>query len=257
MSALFVKPLPFTLAGTSTVVAGSVANLNNDEPGMAWRSGLTSPYVIVDLGPTVPAYNYVALFGANLRASDTVRITTGTTNTGTGGYAGAALPAFTGSKDETTTTKAIFKLPASRTDRFVRIELSAPSHPDNFVQFTRLVIGSAIVTDGIAYDAEQGFETQSIITTGPGYRSKDELPSLDSWKLSTGWINNDSWRNQWMPMLRYASRGNGLLFIPDDTNPAYYQSDALYGFVSGNSVGGKAQAWNVWRFEGKLISYGA
>jgi hypothetical protein len=209
---------------------GSVANLSNDTPGLAWRFGLTAPHLIIDLGASPVSYDHVALFGANLRATDTVRVQTGATTTGTGAYDSTPIAAYTGFKDATTSTKVVIKLPALRTERYIRIDLSAPAHPSGYVQFSRLIIGAATVTDGVDYDAEQGFEAQSVITTGPGYRSVDAYAPLDSWKLSTGWISDESWRTQWAPMLRYAALGGGILFIPDNQTPANYQNDALFGF---------------------------
>ena len=65
MSALFVSPLSFNAASTSPApLAGSVANLANDIPGLAWSFGLTSPYLIVDLGPNAVSYDTVALVGS-------------------------------------------------------------------------------------------------------------------------------------------------------------------------------------------------
>lgn len=256
MSVVFVRPLPFTAASTSpSPLAGSVAFLSNDETGLGWRYGLTAPFLIVDLGANPVAYDYVALFGANLRASDTVQVRTGTTNAGTGGYAGTAQAAFTGTKDASTTSKVIIKLPSTRTERYVRIDLSGAGHPDGFLQFTRLAIGAAIKNDGIEIGAKQSFESQSIITTGPGWRSVDNYGTLDAWKISTSWIKDTDWRATWVPLLRYAGAGGGLMFIADDSTPATWQNDALFGFLTQTAEGSWDGA-NVLRFETKLIAYG-
>lgn len=256
MSVVFVRPLPFTAAATSPApLGGSVANLANDQPGLGWKFGLTGAYLIVDLGASPAPYNYVALFGSNLRARDTVAIQTGTTTAGTGGYTGTAQAAYVGSKDDATSTKTIIKLPSNRTERYVRIDLTGTSHPDGFLQFSRLVIGAAVANDGIEIGAKQSFESQSIITTGPGWRSVDNYGSLDSWKISTSWIKDTDWRAVWAPLLRYASAGGGLMFIADDSTPATWQSDALFGFLTQTAEGSWDGA-NVVRFETKLIAYG-
>lgn len=255
MSAIFVRPLPFTATETSPLpLGGSVANLNNDKPNMVWRFGLDAPYLIIDLGSTARSYNYVALLGANLRASDTVRIRTGTGTTGTGSFDGTARAAYVGEKDEETTTKAIYPLPATRGERFVRIDLAAPSHPDGFVEFSRLVVGMSVEGEGIELGAEQSFETQSVIATGPGFRNTDVYESLDAWKVSTPWIKAADWRTTWAPFLRYASRGHGVLFIADDTTPATWQNEAIFGFLT-NTATGKWDNANLVRFETKLIAY--
>lgn len=256
MSVIFVRPLPFTAATTSPQpLGGSVAELNNDQAGLGWRFGLAGAYLIVDLGASPAPYNYVGLFGSNLRASDTVTIQTGTTTAGTGGYAGTAQPAYIGLKDEATTTKTIIKLPTLRAERYVRIDLTGAGHPDGFLQFTRLVIGSAVANDGIEIGAKQSFDTQTIVYTGPGWRSIDRYGSLDAWKVSTAWIKDTDWRANWAPLLRYASAGNGLMFIANDSTPENWQSDALFGFFDGTTEG----SWdgsNVVRFETRIIAYG-
>jgi hypothetical protein len=252
MSAIFVRPAPFTPGTSTTPLAGSVANLGNDHPGLVWRAGVSS-YIVVDLG-TGASYDHVGLFGSNLRDTDTVQIRTGTASSGIGNYAGTAIPAFIGFKDDAATSKAIFKLPTTRSERFVRIDLSAPSHPDGYVQFSRLVIGTAVSSIGISFDAEHGFEGQSVITTGPGYRSVDAYAPLDSWKFSTGWITDTSWRSEWAPMMRHASAGGGLMMIVDDAAPTNWQTDAVYGHLSG-TASGKAEAFNKWRVESKITAY--
>ena len=257
MSAIFVRPLPFTAtAGSPQPLAGSVANLANDKPNMVWRSEAES-YLIIDLGSNMTGrtYNYVALFGANLRAFDTVSISTGTGVSGTGSYDGEARRAYVGDKDEGTTTKAIFKLTSMRSERYMRIDIDAGTHPDGFAQFSRLVVGMSVEGEGIELGAEQSFETQSPITTGPGYRNTDRYDSLDAWKISTPWIKAADWRSTWAPFLRYASRGDGVMFIADDTTPETWQNDSIFGFLTSTATG-KWDNANLVRFETKLIAYG-
>lgn len=255
MSAIFVRPMPFTAATTSPApLAGSVVRLGNDQPNLMWRFGLTGAYLIIDLGAAPSAYQFVGLFGANFRATDTVQIRTGTTTTGIGAYAGTAQAAFTGTKDPTSTTTSIFRLPTARSERYMRIDLAAPSHPDGYVEFARLVVGAPIDTGGLGFGAEHSFEGQSVVTTGPGYRSVDPYPTLDAWKISTDWIDETPWRTVWAPMLRYAAAGNGVMFIPNDETPATWQSDALFGFMTSTATG-KWEAANKVRFETKLIAF--
>lgn len=256
MSAVFVRPLPFTAASTSpTPAGGSVLHLANDNYGTGWRFGFSGAYLIVDLGPDPVAYNYVALFGANFTAADTVQIRTGTDTNAVNGYSGAALPAYLGTKDASTTTKAIVKLASTRTERYVRIDIVASGHTDSYLQFSRLVIGQAILADAIELGAEQTFETQSVIETGAGWRNTDDYASLDAWKFSTSWIDETAWRSTWSPMLRYASRGRGIMFIADDSRPTTWQNDTIFGFLVSTATG-KWDAYNCLRFEAKLIAYG-
>jgi hypothetical protein len=107
---------------------------------------------------------------------------------------------------------------------------------------------------GIAFDAEHGFESQSVVTTGPGYRSVDAYSTVDSWKFSTGWITDASWYGEWAPLMRYASAGSGIMFVADDSTPNVWQNNACYGFLTG-TASGKAEAYNKWRVDSKIIAF--
>lgn len=257
MSALFVTPLSFTAASTSpTPLLGTVANLANDVPGLAWTFGLTTPYLIVDLGVNAVSYDTIALVGSNLRSTDTVQIRTGTTSTGIGNYAGTASAAWTGTKPSVAKAMSIYQLGTARTERYVRIDLSAPSHPDGQVQFWRLVIGKAVTTAGVNYDAEIGFQDQSIITTGPGYRSVDEYDVFVSWKFRTDYISEALWRSDWNPMLRTVGNRRGVLFVADDQHPEYFQTDAIFGCLTSNASG-KRSGYNAWALEATVTALAA
>lgn len=253
MSATFVYPLPFTAAsGSPAPVLGSLENLANDQPGMAWRGALTG-YLIIDLGANPVVYDHVALFGSNLRASDTVRVQGGSTATGTGGFDTGAVVAFTGIKDATTTTKTIIPLGVDRSHRYLRIQITATGHPDGYAQFTRLIVGKSISVEAISNGAQQGFEGQSTILTAPGYRSVDRRASFDSWKVSMS-FNFDQWRSQWAPLMRNLSAGDSVLFIPDTTTPNTWQNDAIFGAFTTPTVV-DLPAFNFASFDGKIVAY--
>ena len=95
MSALIVRPLPFTeVIGGNANPLTPVSYMLTDHPAIVWRSAnLTSVFFIVDMGSAPVAYDTVALIGSNLRATDTVRVQTGTTATGIGG-ASALVSAY-------------------------------------------------------------------------------------------------------------------------------------------------------------------
>jgi len=253
MSAIIVRPLPFSAASTSPApLAGSVANLNVDHPAFVWRFGLTAPYLIVDLGAGALAYDWVALAGCNLRAGDAVQIRTGTTDIGTGGYTGSLRSAYAGAKGDLSTTDAIFKLGSTRTERYIRLDIVANGHPDGFVQVQRLIVGAGIVASGVSYDAEMSFVDQSIITAGSGYTAIDEFDVLTAWKLRVPFIGEASWRSEWYPLLQYAGNKRCVLFIPDDSTPENWQTDAIFGRFN-TSATGKAEGFNAWAWEGSII----
>lgn len=252
MAALFIPPLPFSAAATAPApLAGSVANLNIDTSGLVWRFGLTTPYVIVDLGAGTLAYDTIAIVGSNLRASDTVQVRTGASNTGIGGYAGSAVAAWTGTKLDIETAITLIRLGATRTERYVRIDLAATSHPDGFVQFQRLVIGKAVATNGIGFDCEMVFEDRSEITTFLSGSSVDEGDVLTGWKFSTGWITDADWRANWYPLMKRFGQKKAILFIPYDSAPD--QTDMVFGRLTSQAKG-KSEFYNAWRVEGTITA---
>lgn len=252
MSALFVRPLNFAaVAGTTTPTTGAVISLN-DDTAMAVSLPTTS-YIIIDLGASVVAYDTIALVATNLRATDTVQVQTGTSPTGTGGYSGTATAAWSGTKPDTATAKAIVKLPSTRTERYVRIDFSAPSHPDTYVRVVRLVIGAAIVTQGVAFDAEMSVIDRGIVTSGPGFATVDIYDMVIAWKISCGWIPDAIFRQNFAPMFLWGGISRAILFVVDDTQPANWQTDATFGRWNSNPVM-KLEAANLNRVEGTLTS---
>lgn len=235
MGALFVKPLSFTVtaANESTLLPASNANL--DEPALVYRSNnLTTPYVILDMG-TSASYDTVAIMGSNLRATDTVQIRTGTTNTGIGNYAGSATAAWTGTLPESSTAKAIFKLSATRTERYVRIDFVATSHPDGYVQAQRIVVGKALALSngaGVDLGHSVSFMDQSVRFDGAGWSSYDRYDVLPVLKLSVSMVGETDWRNDWFGFLQTVGQNRAFLVVPDDATPANWQVDAVFGRVS-------------------------
>lgn len=250
MAALFALPLRFTPAATTPApLAGSASYLANDVAGQVWR-GATASYFVIDLGANAVAYDTIALVGTNLRPTDTVRIRMGATDTGTGAY-DQATDAYAGAYAPG--AMAIFRLPAERTERYVRIDIVAPGHPDAFVQVGRLVVGKAITTLGIAPSSKQVFDDDSVRTRGPGYTTVDEYPTYVTWQISCAMITDDDWLGKWNPFLRRAGNKRGILFIPETALPERWQGMAIYGTIEG-SASGSGESFNSWRFESTIRS---
>lgn len=256
MRALFVSPLPFvgtTATGIAAPIAGSVDFLNDDRPGLVWR-GATNGALVIDLGPDPVAYDTIALIGTNLRASDTVRVQTGSAPDTMNGYDSTAKPAWTGKKPKRLSAKTVIKLAAPRSERFVRVTFSATNHPSGYVQFQRLVIGEAVSTYGIEFGAKVNFEDRSVITTGPGFTSVDRYDVLPSWEISTTAITDEEWRTKWAPLLLEAGSSAGILFVRDEKAPETFQTDALFGRITSKAYG-EAKAYNWWTFAGTILAF--
>lgn len=228
MSAIFVRPSDFTVVSANQAATGAALNTSLDEPGMVWRSNnLSGVYVIIDLGANAGTYDTVAIVGSNLRASDTVQLRTGTSASGTGAF-DIGAPAFIGNKPDGWSTKTIFRI-GDRSERYIRLDISAPGHPAGFVEVQRIVIGKAITTLGIDIDAEQTVIDQSNITTVGGYDIIEEAPAKMGWKFSMSWVNDDSWRNEWLSFATKVRKVQPVLFVPFFEDASTWQQDAVFG----------------------------
>lgn len=250
MAALFALPHRFTPAATTpTPLAGSVAYLANDVAGQVWR-GAVSSYFVIDLGSRPVTYDTIALVATNLRPTDSVRVQTGTTDSGTGSL-DLITPAYDG--DYAAGAMVVVRLPANRSERFVRIDITAPGHPDAYVQVTRLVVAKAITTLGISPSSKQTFDDDSVRGRGPGYTTVDEYPTYVTWQVSCAMITDDDWLTKWNPFLRRAGNKRGILFIPETEMQSRWQSMAIFGLIEG-SASGSGESFNSWRFEATIRS---
>lgn len=257
MAGLFVKPLDFTVYSANQNTIAPASNANLDEPGLVWRSNnLTSVTIILDMG-TSASYDTVAIIGTNLRATDTVEIDTGTTNTGTGSYNGSATAAWSGTLPESSTAKAIFKLPATRTERYVKLTFVATSHPDGYVQAQRIVIGKALsLTNGAGVDLqhEVGFLDQSVPYTGAGWRSYDRYATLPSLKLTVSMIGDSDWRTSWFGFLQTVGQNKGILVVPNDAIAANWQAEAIFGSIT-DKVNAQAVGYDMRRTDLTITAF--
>lgn len=252
MSAVFVEPLPFAVVSGNQNAQALIANAGVDVPTLVWRSStLSTVHAIIDLGAGA-TYDTVALVGTNLRATDTVRVRTGATNTGIGGYDSGLTAAFTGDLPRGTSAKVIRRFDA-RSERYVRIDIIAAGHPANFTSVQRIVVGKAIIDLGIDYGAEQGFTDQSKIETGDGWTDVTRYPVLTRWKVKLSSISDSAWRREWFPFLQSVGKSRGFLIIPMDDDPATFQSDVIFGRAISDFAGGIG-AWNLRSIELNILA---
>lgn len=254
MSALFVAPLAFTNANSPAPIDGTtVDHLNNDRPGLIWRGSLASASFTIDLGPDPVEYDTIALIGSNLRASDGVRVQTGTT-TDVSGYDSGTVAAWEGKKHKGQTAKTIVGLTAVRTDRYVRVTITATGHPSGYVQAQRFVVGKATRTYGIKFGAKVNFEDRSVITTGPGFTDVDRYDVIPAWDITTTGITDRAWREEWHPLLIEVGSSFGLLFVRDHRSPDTWQTDAVYGRIT-SKASGEAVNFDSWAFTGTIMAF--
>lgn len=252
MKALFVAPLPFA-AVSGTTIAGSVENLNDDHPAYIWRASVTGSFVI-DLGPDPVEYDTIALVGSNLRATDTIRVITSTTPDGNDGYDGDRVNAWSGKKPRQLTAKTIIKLSTVQTERYIRVSIIATGHPAGYVQAQRMVVGKAVSTIGIKFGAKMNIDDLSVITQNEESTSIDRRARKLGWDISTTSISDQSWREEWAPLLLEVGSSSGLLFVRDESAPDTWQTDSVYGRITSKAYG-EAEGYDWWTFSGTILSF--
>lgn len=249
--ALFVRPMDFAIASAATSTAGVPIDMGNDEPGMVWRTGLTG-WVVLDLGAGVKPYDTVALVGTNLRATDTVRVRTGTATSGTGAH-DVTTAAYTGTLPEGRSTTTIIRLASMRTERYLRLDFVATAHPAGFIEVMRACVGRAILCFNPDFGFEMIADDQSPVAQGPGYRTVDRYAPTPGAKFSLGWVTDDSWFADWWPMLLWAGTARALLFVPDETQPTRWPAQSVFGCLT-TPARGKADSYNAWRCEAAIMA---
>lgn len=254
MTTAFVAPLPFVAASASPALNGSsLSNLNTDIASMVYRCATNGAF-IVDIGADGDAYDTIGLIGLNLRSTDKVRVQSGTTNTGIGGYDSGWL-SWSGFKWKGATAKLIVSM-ASRTDRYVKVTFDVAGHPDGYAQLQRLVIGSAVRSEwGIGFGASKAAEDRSVVTQGAGYTHVARYNILPSIKLSVAGITDQEWREKWEPLFLTVGSSSGLLFVRDLNAPTTHQSDAMFGRITSKAEG-TAQAYDWWTVEATIEAWG-
>lgn len=252
MGALFVKPLAFSVVSANQNAVAPATNANLDQPALVWRSNnLTTINVIIDMG-TSASYDTVALIGTNLRATDTVQVRTGTTTTGTGSYAGTAQAAFAGALPDGSTAKAIFKLSSTRTERYVRIDIVSTGNPSGYTEVQRVVVGKACALTGIAgvdLGHQISFVDPSVAYQYNGGESYDRYQRLPQMKFTVSMVTDADWRADWYGFLQDVGISKAFLVVPDDSQPANWQTEAIFGRVNGQIAMAEVTMYNYRKIE--------
>jgi len=232
MAASLTRPLPFVVLSADQTTTAPASNASFDNPGKVWRTATATSYVVIDLGLSA-SYNCVALIGCNLIVSDIVRVRTGTTTTGIGS-SDQSTAAYTGNKPLGFTTKAILGLNSTRTERYMRIDITAAST----MEVQRIVVGPSITTIGYDYDAEQSPLDTSSIQTNLGADTFELGLKKIRWKLSMSMVPTSLWRSTWLGFLNSVGKTVPILLIPHADQPDTWQADAVFGRIR-NDVSAK------------------
>jgi hypothetical protein len=215
---------------------------------MVWRSaGLADPHFIVRLDRD---FDTVALVGSNLRSTDTIRLRVGDTADGTvtAPTLDMTVQAWVGVKADEATAKSLVYHGDIRSGRYLRIDISAGDHPDQFVEVSRLVVGKRLTHPAVDMDAEMTLLDQSPSYTGPNWTAFDEYPVLAQWKVKTSWIKDADWRVHWVPFLLRVGITRPFLFIPVMSEPERWPLDMTFGNLLASATGQHRNA-NLWALE--------
>lgn len=254
-----VIPEPFTVKAVgSQLTTASAANLASNEAACVWRSaGLTDTYVVVECNQPVDT---IALMFGNLRPTDTVRIRAAPTQNGTTTaptYDSGTFPASTGTPSSVYTSKTVHSLPAATTTQFWRIDISAPAHPDGYVEMSSLVMGKKVqLGQGIGWDAVKFVTDNSLAAAGPNYTTYQEYPRVTGWRVSCDFIPDALWYNSIEPLLVRAGKTMPLLFVPKPYRPDLFTSDVVYGQIT-SDLSGECKFSDGWYLEMTITSLSA
>ncbi len=218
-------------SSSAAISPTSAAFVLNNEPGLVWRTASLSAFIVLDFG-TPKAAQAFALLWTNLRPTDTVRWRGADTEaalTTTPILDSGAQPAFSGALLNAVPAKHVFTANSEVAARFWRIDISAPSHPDAFIQVGRVLIGPGLtLADDMDLQAGQSWVDSSIIDEGPGYEDVEEYMPLPLWRCSFSWIPNATYR-QWISLVRDIGQARPVLFVPVPIEPNRLQDTAVFG----------------------------
>lgn len=229
MSTLFLPPIPFTVLAQSGGVTPT-SYLLNDEKGLVWRTAnLTGNYITAQLDGSV--IDTVAIVGSNLIAGNTVRFRLGNTQAAVEGSSAAIDVTIGLAAGTADTNQALLfhKLTTPAAHGFLRIDFTAASNPDTFLEFSRLVVGKSVICDGVSAGVEFGYDNQTV-------SSLDREATKPMWKFTVSGFTEATYWSLWHPLLKVLGDKRGFLFIPD-LQSDYLQQQALFCYVTSTSKG--------------------
>lgn len=236
MSLILVQPHNFTVLSSQSAATAPASNLNVDYPNMVWKStSTTDAFIEIRLDPSA-SWDFIGLVGANLVATDTVRIRSA------GNQANlTASPSYDMMFNVLGTLNSDFNLayhlPSSaKSHRFIRLDFSAANNPNGSLQAKRLVIGRRLDGDGVDVGADFNIEDTSRISDYRGIQISDPFDAKDSWKFSVGYVKKDDYNTKWRSFIKSAL-GKAVLFIPDTLNNSHNQ-EAVFGRLQGPTNAG-------------------
>ncbi|SEJ87618.1 hypothetical protein SAMN05518849_11689 [Sphingobium sp. AP50] len=218
MVAFVCFPEAFNVVEAAAVAANPATNMAVDTPSRVYRSSTVTPFFVVQSSCVTPI-DVVAIVGTNLRNRDTVRIRVGSSAAAVSGEGTATadytMPAYSGMKADEKLPMTVLRLPVPVYDKFVRVDVTATGHTDEYVQISRLVIGSAVDNEGIGGGSEIAINDVSVPYTVAGMAYFDQFPLGQSFKASIPYISDRERLQKWQPMLIKAGITKAVLFVPN------------------------------------------
>lgn len=226
MSAVFCMPLAIKYETSSTLSEAPPKNLENDEPGMVWRSVGTSGYVVFKL-PSSP-FDTIALVGSNQRATDSWRVRMGATLAELNGVTpfDETYAAWSGVPPiGDAISFALLDDPV--TYQYIRIDFNSPGHPDGHIEVCRLVVGMRVMNEGIDIGHEEVFDDRSSISEGTGFTTIERYNVRQQHKISISHIRELDYYTHWRPFLAAVGQSKFFLYM-ERTDDPYQQQKTFY-----------------------------
>lgn len=210
MSALFLSSVGYGVTANEQSVAPA-RRMTLDEPGLVYRSTGNLATITATSDASLFIADSVAVTGARLLATDTIRVRAGSVPDMTSGVvADVTTQAWTGTSPIAGAT-CLIALPSPVMARYFRIDITTGN---TFVEISRLLIGRRIEVDGIDEGAVITF-TSGSPQEGPGWTTVLEQRTRLAWKANVGNIHRTLTFTSWAPFLSSVGTHAAFLFIPD------------------------------------------
>lgn len=224
------RALTATLAATSEQAALPVENLINDHLAVKWRAqGAANQDIDLDFGSPL-SIGAVGLFGTNLTAAATWRITMSTASqSGTDIHDSGTIPAAVVAGYG----QAVHVLVADTSARYLRIRLDDAGNPDGYVEAGLLFAGPLFRPQrNFSYGRAHGLVDPSVRSKSKGgqlyvdLRDKYRVQEFELRGLTEAEVHSDA-----LEMDRILGVSGNLLFVPDYES-AFKNYDAIFGPIS-------------------------
>lgn len=219
MSSVFLRSYRYAVSAISASDAPA-KRLLSPEPALTYRSTTSTATINADL-QTLKTVNSVALVGARLNATDTIRVQL--FDAANVQVSDVSVRAFSGTARDGAAIVYV-ALQGDFMARYVRVTVQTSR---SIVEVSRLLIGDRLEIDGIDSGPEITPTSGSTVEDGPGWTTTVSARTRISWKATAGNVKPADLWNRWLPFSSGVGLHEDWLFIPDTSSNAFQQQAVL------------------------------